>query len=100
MHRDIRNGDRGAYEAKDYYHNIIIGKAFDKARAIAWSTIVMDRDIQELKAEQREKDLNKKKEPDEMSVAAGMPGVSTPLGTGPTYPAKIVKKNKKRQKRK
>ena len=49
---------------------------------------------------QREKDLNKKKEPDEMSVAAGMPGVSTPLGTGPTYPAKIVKKNKKRQKRK
>ena len=59
MHRDIRNGDRGAYEAKDYYHNIIIGKAFDKARAIAWSTIVMDRDIQELKAEQREKDLKR-----------------------------------------
>ena len=38
--------------------------------------------------------------PDEASVAAGMPGVSTPLGTGPTYPAKIIKKNKKRQKKK
>ena len=49
--------------------------------------------------EEREKD-KKDSEKDEMSVAAGMPGVSTPLGTGPTYPAKIVKKNKKRQKKK
>ncbi|MBG17518.1 MAG: hypothetical protein CMB77_04120 [Euryarchaeota archaeon] len=49
--------------------------------------------------EEREKE-KKDSEKDEMSVAAGMPGVSTPLGTGPTYPAKIVKKNKKRQKKK
>ena len=42
----------------------------------------------------------KKKKSDEASVAAGMPGVSTPLGTGPTYPAKIIKKNKKKRKSK
>ena len=55
--------------------------------------------------EERDKELRskkekKKKKPDEASVAAGMPGVSTPLGTGPTYPAKIIKKNKKRRKTK
>ncbi len=50
--------------------------------------------------DQRQKQDKEKKDADEMSVAAGMPGVSTPLGTGPTYPAKIVKKNKKRQKKK
>ena len=54
--------------------------------------------------EERDKEIKKKKEKkkksDEASVAAGMPGVSTPLGTGPTYPAKIIKKNKKRRKSK
>ena len=50
--------------------------------------------------DQRQADDKEEKAPNEMSVAAGMPGVSTPLGTGPTYPAKIVKKNKKRQKKK
>lgn len=50
--------------------------------------------------EERDKDLeDKEKSKTEMSVG-GVPGVSTPLGTGPTYPAKIVKKNKKRQKKK
>ena len=39
--------------------------------------------------ETREKEKKKKdsKKSDEASVAAGMPGVTTPLGTGPTYPA-------------
>ena len=55
--------------------------------------------------EERDKELRskkekKKKKSDEASVAAGMPGVSTPLGTGPTYPAKIIKKNKKKRKSK
>ncbi len=53
--------------------------------------------------EERDKDLEdqekNKKNKIEMS-AGGVPGVSTPLGTGPTYPAKIIKKNKKRQKKK
>lgn len=49
----------------------------------------------------RKKDSKSKKEkkaPDEASVAAGMPGVSTPLGTGPTYPAKVIKRTKKKKK--
>ncbi len=50
--------------------------------------------------DQRQKGDKEEKDADEMSVAAGMPGVSTPIGTGPTYPAKIIKKNKKRQKKK
>ena len=29
--------------------------------------------------------------------AGGVAGVATPLGTGPTYPAKIKKKSKKRK---
>jgi len=36
----------------------------------------------------------------EVSVAAAAPGVSTPLGTGPNYPAKLVKRAKKKRKRK
>jgi hypothetical protein len=52
----------------------------------------------------RDKDKDKEKEKDkdnklEMS-AGGVAGVSTPLGTGPTYPDKIRKKAKRRNKRK
>lgn len=52
--------------------------------------------------ETREKERKRKKKSkkrDEASVAAGMPGVSTPLGTGPTYPAKVVKRTKKKKKK-
>ena len=50
--------------------------------------------------ETREKEKKKKdsKKSDEASVAAGMPGVTTPLGTGPTYPAKVIKRTKKKKK--
>tara|TARA_B100001094_G_scaffold300981_1_gene326891 strand:- start:1221 stop:1448 length:228 start_codon:yes stop_codon:yes gene_type:complete len=40
----------------------------------------------------------KEKNPKEASVAAGMPGVSTPLGTGSNYPAKVIKRTKKNKK--
>ena len=33
---------------------------------------------------------------DEQSVAGAVAGVTTPLGTGPTYPAGMKKKHKKR----
>ncbi len=48
------------------------------------------------------KDKDKEKDKDnklEMS-AGGVPGVATPLGTGPTYPKKIRKKAKRRIKTK
>ena len=43
-----------------------------------------------------ERDADQDKETSEFS-AAGIPGVSTPLGTKPTYPSKIKKKNKKKK---
>ena len=51
--------------------------------------------------DQRKENIKKKekKKKDKLEMSAGgVAGVSTPLGTGPNYPAKIVKKNKKRQK--
>jgi hypothetical protein len=46
----------------------------------------------------REKEDRDHEKSDEMSVAAGMPGVSTPLGTGPSYPKKVIKRTKKKKK--
>ena len=39
--------------------------------------------------------LDPAKEKDEQSVAANIAGVTTPLGTGPTYPAKSRRRKKK-----
>ena len=52
----------------------------------------------EVRKKEKEKKKKKIKKSSEASVAAGLPGVSTPLGTGPTYPAKVVKKAKKKKK--
>ena len=60
MHKDIKNGDRGKYQSQDYYHNRIIGAAFTKARKIAWNSIKMERDIQELIIAQRDVKLARK----------------------------------------
>ena len=39
MYEDIRFGKRGQYDARDYYHNIVIKRLFDRARRVAWSNI-------------------------------------------------------------
>ena len=52
MYEDIRFGKRGQYDARDYYHNIIIKRLFDKARKVAWSTISQESDIAQLVTEQ------------------------------------------------
>jgi|TARA_Y100000289_G_scaffold24793_1_gene24230 hypothetical protein len=52
MYEDIRFGKRGQYDARDYYHNIIIKRLFDKARKVAWSTISQENDIAQLVTEQ------------------------------------------------
>ena len=65
MHRDIRNGNRGKYQTSDYYHNIIINKIFTKARKIAWASIQMDRDIQELIIQQRDVKLERQQKTQE-----------------------------------
>ena len=36
---DIRSGQRGDYQTRDYYHNILINDLFDQARKIAWAKL-------------------------------------------------------------
>jgi len=55
MHNDIRNGDRGVYEAKDYFHNQKIDQIMQKARGLAWKQIMKDPLIQALITEQVDK---------------------------------------------
>ena len=39
MQADIRAGKRGEYNARDYYHNIVIDRLFKQARVLAWNRI-------------------------------------------------------------
>ena len=55
MYQDIRAGKRGQYNARDYYHNIIIKRLFDKARKRAWREISDEAGIAKLIREQRVK---------------------------------------------
>ena len=60
MEKDIRDGNRGKYEAKDYYHNKMIGKIFTRARKQAWLNIQGGELVQELSSEQLGKKLKRK----------------------------------------
>ena len=48
MQRDIRNGNRGKYEAGDYYHNRKIHELFTIARRIGWAQIRNESIVQDL----------------------------------------------------
>ena len=64
MQRDIKKGDRGDYNAKDYYHNQQIGILFDKARRIAWDRLSQATEALELISNQltkKEKRQQKKR---------------------------------------
>ena len=52
MYEDIKFGKRGQYDARDYYHNIIIKRLFDRARRVAWSNIKTELDIVQVIQEQ------------------------------------------------
>ena len=60
MEKDIRDGNRGNYEAKDYYHNKMIDKIFTRARKQAWLNIQGEELVQDLSSEQLGKKLNRK----------------------------------------
>ena len=63
MYADIRAGKRGQYNARDYYHNIIIKRLFDKARKTAWRKISSEGALRDLVLEQRaQKQLQKAKQ--------------------------------------
>ncbi len=62
MYEDIRFGKRGQYDARDYYHNIIIKRLFDKARKTAWRSISVEQKINELiKTQEAAKELQELK---------------------------------------
>ena len=60
MEKDIRDGNRGKFEAKDYYHNKMIGKVFTRARKQAWLNIQGEDLVQDLSSEQLGKKLKRK----------------------------------------
>ena len=59
MYRDIRSGNRGDYDASDYYHNKQIEFWFRQARLAAWASIQNQPNIVRLKAQQQAKKVQK-----------------------------------------
>ena len=55
MRADIRAGNRGQFNARDYYHNIVIDRLFKRTRIAAWNSIKYREDIYNLIEEQRAK---------------------------------------------
>jgi len=59
MHKDIRDGKRAQYDARNYWHNGKIDQLFQKARKRAWASIMSDREVAALIKEQRDAKLDK-----------------------------------------
>ena len=59
MHKDIRDGKRAQYDARNYWHNGKIDQLFQKARKRAWASIMRDPEIAALIKEQRDAKLDK-----------------------------------------
>jgi len=53
MQADIRAGKRGDYNARDYYHNIVIDRLFKDARVLAWNSIKDEAPIYDLRQQQQ-----------------------------------------------
>ena len=52
MQADIRAGKRGDYNARDYYHNVVIDRLFKDARVLAWNSIKDEAPIYDLRQQQ------------------------------------------------
>ena len=59
MKKDIRDGKRGLYDARNYWHNGKIDQIFQKARRKAWASIMRTPVVAEVIAEQKEKKRQK-----------------------------------------
>ena len=55
MKSDIRAGRRGEYDARDYYHNIMIDRLFKRVRKLAWDSIKYQKNIYALRMQQSSK---------------------------------------------
>ena len=67
MERDRNAGNRGRYDAMDYYHNLQIDRIFQLARRTAWASIMNDPRIQQLKKEALTKKQAKYRKKDQTS---------------------------------
>jgi hypothetical protein len=54
MRKDIRDGKRGQYDARNYWHNGKIDQLFQEARRKAWASIMEMPEVAEVIAEQKE----------------------------------------------
>jgi len=54
MNKDIRDGKRAQYDARNYWHNGKIDQLFQEARKKAWASIMSDPRVQEVMKEQKE----------------------------------------------
>ena len=55
MYADIKAGKRAEFNARDYYHNIVIDRIFRQARRRAWARVTRNAEAMALIEEQREK---------------------------------------------
>ena len=59
MYDDIKKGLRDQYDARDYYHNIMIDRLFQQARRRAWAQMRTNPEAIELMDEERQKRVRK-----------------------------------------
>ena len=59
MRKDIRDGKRAQYDARNYWHNGKIDALFQEARRKAWASIMEMQEVAEVIAEQKEKKRQK-----------------------------------------
>ena len=59
MYADIKAGLRDQYDARDYYHNIMIDRLFQQARRRAWAQMRDNPEAIELMEELRKKRVRK-----------------------------------------
>ena len=59
MRKDIRDGKRDQYDARNYWHNGKIDALFQEARRKAWASIMEMQEVADVIAEQKEKKRQK-----------------------------------------
>jgi len=59
MRKDIRDGKRAQYDARNYWHNGKIDALFQEARRKAWASIMQMQEVADVIAEQKEKKRQK-----------------------------------------
>jgi len=69
MEKDIRDGNRGAFEAKDYYHNRELRRIINNARENAWWSLRDNPEVMDLTTEQARKKQRREEKISQTSYA-------------------------------